>query len=60
MVIRIMSRYKIPDLRFVAKLLNSLIVDDFVGGGATTQESMELYQKTQSRKRFQTQEMADK
>ena len=43
------KRYEISDLRFVAKLLNSFYVHDFVGGGATTQESVELYQKTQSR-----------
>ena len=30
-------------------MLDSFYVDDFVGGGATTQESIELYQKTQSR-----------
>ena len=30
-------------------MLDSFYVDDFVGGGATAQESMELYQKTQSR-----------
>ena len=29
--------------------MDSFYVDDFVGGGATTQESIELYQKTQSR-----------
>ena len=43
------KRYEISDPRFVAKLLDSFYVDDFVGGGATAQESMELYQKTQSR-----------
>jgi len=43
------KRYEISDPRFEAKLLNSFYVDDFVGGGATTQESMELYQRTQSR-----------
>ena len=43
------KRYEISDSRFVAKLLDSFYVDDFVGGGATTQESIELYQKTQSR-----------
>ena len=57
------KRYKISDSRFVAKLLDSFYVDDFVGGGATTQESTELYKKTQSRmaeRGFQTQKMADK
>ena len=43
------KRYEISDPSFVAKLLDSFYVDDFVGGGATSQESMELYQKTQSR-----------
>ena len=43
------KRFEIFDPRFVAKLLDSFSVDDFVDGGATTQESMELYQKTQSR-----------
>ena len=43
------KRYEISDPSFVAKLLDSFYVDNFVGGGATSQESMELYQKTQSR-----------
>ena len=43
------KRHENSDSRFVAKLLDSFYVDDFVGGGATTQESIELYQKTQSR-----------
>ena len=43
------KRFEISDSRFVAKLLDSFYVDDFVGGGATTQESLELYQKTQTR-----------
>lgn len=42
------KRYEIYEPKFVAKLLDSFYVDDFVGGGATAQESMELYQ-TQSR-----------
>ena len=43
------NKYEISDKRFVSKLLDSFYVDDFVGGGAITQESMELCQKTQSR-----------
>ena len=57
------KRYEVSDLRFVAKLLDSFYVDDFVCGGATTQESIELYQTTQSRMAeggFGTQKMADK
>ena len=42
------KRYEISDSRFVPTLLDSFYVDDFVGGGATTQESVELYQKTPS------------
>jgi len=42
------KRYEISDPGFVARLLDSFYVDDFVDGGATKQESMELYQKTQS------------
>ena len=46
---RHVKRYEISDPRFVAKLLDPFYVNDFVTGGATTQESIELYQKTQSR-----------
>ena len=44
------KRYEVSDSRFVAKLLDSFYVDDFVRGGATTtQKSIELCQTTQGR-----------
>ena len=47
---RHVKRYEVSDSRFVAKLLDSFYVDDFVRGGATTtQKSIELCQTTQGR-----------
>ena len=43
------KKYEVSDPSFVSMLLDSFYVDDFVGGGATSLEGIELYQKTQSR-----------
>ena len=43
------KKYEDCEPSFVSRLLDSFYVDDFVGGGRTSEEVMELYQKAQSR-----------
>ena len=43
------SKFMAVDPEFVKKLIDSFYVDDFVGGGASSSEVVDLYSKTVNR-----------